>query len=147
MLERIISGGQTGVDQTAWRAARAFGIPTGGWMLLGFLTEKGPHPGLSECEGLTNGPGRELPAHRDHRVRRTASLPGEIYKPVLSGIGHRPCGPQSVTPGAGRATLLGWDPLIALEGPPTRRGAWEEPGRRSPADQGLLLRPPPSIVT
>ena len=32
MLEKIISGGQTGADQAAWRAAKAFGVPTGGWM-------------------------------------------------------------------------------------------------------------------
>jgi hypothetical protein len=28
--ERVVSGGQTGVDQAALRAARAVGIPTGG---------------------------------------------------------------------------------------------------------------------
>jgi hypothetical protein len=39
MLEKILSGGQTGADQAAWRAARSFGLPTGGWMPLGFLTE------------------------------------------------------------------------------------------------------------
>jgi hypothetical protein len=30
MLEKIISGGQTGADQAAWRAAVACGIVTGG---------------------------------------------------------------------------------------------------------------------
>src|SRR4051812_31809938 len=44
MLERIISGGQTGADQAGWRAARAYGIPTGGAMPKGFLTEDGPRP-------------------------------------------------------------------------------------------------------
>jgi len=34
----IISGGQTGADQAAWRAARSAGLPTGGVMPLGFLT-------------------------------------------------------------------------------------------------------------
>jgi hypothetical protein len=38
MLERIISGGQSGVDQAGWRAARALGLAAGGWMPLG-LTE------------------------------------------------------------------------------------------------------------
>jgi hypothetical protein len=41
MLERVITRGQTGADQAAWRAAKAFGIPTGGAMPLGFLTETG----------------------------------------------------------------------------------------------------------
>ena len=44
MLARVISGGQTGVDQAAWRAAKAAGIPTGGAMPLGFLTEDGARP-------------------------------------------------------------------------------------------------------
>jgi hypothetical protein len=48
MLERIISGGQTGADQAAWRAARAAGIATGGWMPMGFRTEG---PADAEAEG------------------------------------------------------------------------------------------------
>jgi hypothetical protein len=39
MLERVISGGQTGADQGGLRAARACGIPTGGWAPRGWLTE------------------------------------------------------------------------------------------------------------
>jgi hypothetical protein len=44
MLKRVISGGETGVDQAAWRAAKAAGTPTGGAMPLGFLTEVGARP-------------------------------------------------------------------------------------------------------
>jgi hypothetical protein len=44
MLERVISGGQTGADQAGWRAARSAGLATGGWMPRGFLTEDGPRP-------------------------------------------------------------------------------------------------------
>jgi hypothetical protein len=44
MLTRVISGGQIGVEQAAWHAARAAGIPTGGAMPLGFLTDEGPRP-------------------------------------------------------------------------------------------------------
>jgi hypothetical protein len=39
MIERVISGGQTGTDQAALRAAHAAGIPTGGWAPKGWLTE------------------------------------------------------------------------------------------------------------
>jgi hypothetical protein len=39
MLERVVTGGQTGADQAALRAARAAGIPTGGWAPLGWLVE------------------------------------------------------------------------------------------------------------
>jgi hypothetical protein len=48
MLEKIVSGGQTGADQAGWRAAEAFGVPTGGWMPRGFPTEDGPHPEFAE---------------------------------------------------------------------------------------------------
>jgi len=52
MLERVISGGQTGADQAGWRAAAAAaGIPTGGWMPLGWLTEEGPRPEFAELYG------------------------------------------------------------------------------------------------
>jgi hypothetical protein len=39
MLAKVISGGQTGADQAGRRAARAAGIPTGGWAPLGWKTE------------------------------------------------------------------------------------------------------------
>ena len=39
MLDKIISGGQTGADQAGLRAARAAGIPTGGFAPLGWLIE------------------------------------------------------------------------------------------------------------
>ncbi len=38
---RIISGGQTGVDQAALKMAHALGIETGGWAPKGWLTEAG----------------------------------------------------------------------------------------------------------
>ncbi len=51
MLRRIVTGGQTGADQGAWRAARALGVDTGGWMPRGFLTEDGPRPELADRFG------------------------------------------------------------------------------------------------
>jgi hypothetical protein len=42
MLERVITGGQTGADQAGWQAAQRAGIATGGWMPLGFRTEGRP---------------------------------------------------------------------------------------------------------
>jgi hypothetical protein len=44
VLECVVSGGQTGVDQAAWRAARRCDLATGGRMPKGFLTEDGPRP-------------------------------------------------------------------------------------------------------
>ncbi len=55
MLDRVITGGQCGVDQAGLRAANAAGIPTGGTAPQGWATEDGPAPwladfGLVECE-------------------------------------------------------------------------------------------------
>jgi len=44
MLKKIISGGQTGADQAALDAAMDLGIPHGGWIPKGRLTEAGPLP-------------------------------------------------------------------------------------------------------
>ncbi|MEW5980174.1 MAG: putative molybdenum carrier protein [Acidobacteriota bacterium] len=44
MLEKIISGGQTGADQAALDVAMELGIPHGGWVPKGRLTEAGPLP-------------------------------------------------------------------------------------------------------
>jgi hypothetical protein len=60
MLEKIISGGRTGADRATWRAARASGVATGGWMPRGFAVEDGPRPEFSEQYGAT-----ELPADDD----------------------------------------------------------------------------------
>jgi Circularly permutated YpsA SLOG family len=46
MIERVISGGQTGADQAALRAAISAGIATGGFAPLGWETEAGPAPWL-----------------------------------------------------------------------------------------------------
>ena len=44
MLKKIISGGQTGADQSALDVAIKFNIDHGGWIPKGRLTEKGPLP-------------------------------------------------------------------------------------------------------
>jgi len=43
-LERIVSGGQSGVDRGALDAALALGFPCGGWCPAGRLAEDGPIP-------------------------------------------------------------------------------------------------------
>jgi hypothetical protein len=56
MLQKIISGGQTGADRAAWRAARAFGIATAGWMPRGFLADDGLRPEFAGQYGATEWP-------------------------------------------------------------------------------------------
>lgn len=48
MIAKIISGGQTGVDRAALDAAIRLGIPHGGWIPKGRLTEEGPLPAAYE---------------------------------------------------------------------------------------------------
>jgi len=43
-IERIVSGGQTGVDRAALDLASELGIDAGGWAPKGRLTEDGPLP-------------------------------------------------------------------------------------------------------
>ncbi len=56
MLDKIISGGQSGADRAGWRAAKTFGLSSGGWMPTGFLTEDGPHPEIAGQYGAAELP-------------------------------------------------------------------------------------------
>lgn len=67
-VERIISGGQTGADQAALRAARACGIPTGGRAPKGWATEDGPAPWLADY-GLIEHPDPGYPARTEANAR------------------------------------------------------------------------------
>jgi hypothetical protein len=92
MLERVITGGQTGADQGGLRAARACGITTGGWAPRGWLTKAGPAPWLAEW-GLVECPEGETEAER-YRARRrrcvrdchAALLFGDIRSPGSKGL-------------------------------------------------------------
>ena len=52
MVTRMISGGQTGADQAGLAVAKRLGIPTGGLVPKGFLTEAGSRPDLAAEYGL-----------------------------------------------------------------------------------------------
>lgn len=53
-LERLVSGGQTGVDQLGLEVAWSLGIPTGGVAPKGYLTESGPDERLREYDLTEN---------------------------------------------------------------------------------------------
>lgn len=61
-LEKIVSGGQTGVDRAALDAARKHGVPIGGWCPRGRRAEDGPIPAKYDL--------RETPS--DEYAQRTA---------------------------------------------------------------------------
>jgi hypothetical protein len=68
-LELIISGGQTGADQAGWRAARAFGLRTGGWMPRGFRTEDGLHLEYADLYGAKEHESAEYPPRTESNIR------------------------------------------------------------------------------
>lgn len=61
MTLKIYSGGQSGADQAGLRAAKRFGLPTGGWIPKGFLTEFGPRPDFAVLYGLRETSSSQYP--------------------------------------------------------------------------------------
>jgi hypothetical protein len=74
VLTKVISGDQTGADQPSWRAARAFGIPSGGWMPAGFLTEDGPRPDFAELYGAVEMSTPDHHARTEQNVRDSDAM-------------------------------------------------------------------------
>jgi hypothetical protein len=87
MLQKIVSGEQTGVDQAALRAARAACIATGGWAPRGWLTEAGPAPWLADW-GLVECPEPGYAARRRRNVADcdAALLFGDPTTPGSRGL-------------------------------------------------------------
>ena len=67
----IWSGGQSGADQGAWRAAKAHNVPTAGFMPKGFLTEAGPRPDFAALYGAAEMPTADYRARTEENVRRS----------------------------------------------------------------------------
>lgn len=99
MIEKIISGGQTGADLGALVFARERGIQTGGFMPKGWLTEEGPRPDYKDLYGLVEVEG----GYRDRTERNliasdavllfalNMSSPGSALTLNLAAIHHKPC--------------------------------------------------------
>jgi len=68
MIEKIISGGQTGADQAALDAAIKLGIPHGGWIPKGCITEDGP---LSNRYNLIEMPTVSYPDRTKKNIRES----------------------------------------------------------------------------
>ena len=74
MIERVISGGQTGADQAGWRAAKAAGIETGGYMPLDWMTESGSRPEFMTEFGAEEWPELFLTLAEQYRQRTKANV-------------------------------------------------------------------------
>lgn len=81
MLQRIVSGGQTGVDRGALDAAISLGIEHGGWCPRGRLAEDGRVPDMYELVEMNS---REYPPRTEQNVIDSdATL--ILYRGRLSG--------------------------------------------------------------
>ena len=106
VISRVISGGQTGADRGALIAARAAGIPTGGWMPRGFLAHDGRHPEFADLYGMEETASDRYPPRTARNVKAAdATLrfatdwasPGEVLTLSLCEKFHKPH--LDVTPG------------------------------------------------
>jgi len=66
LLNKIVSGGQTGADRAALDFAIKFNIPHGGWITKGRRTESGPLPGFYN---LTEMDTRDYPSRTRQNIR------------------------------------------------------------------------------
>jgi len=86
MIEKIISGGQTGADQGGLEAAVVLGIETGGKVPRGFKTEKGPQPELSNLYGLEELSSDEYPPRTRYNI---LDSDGTVIFGLVSSVGSR----------------------------------------------------------
>jgi hypothetical protein len=66
MIERIVSGGQTGVDRAALDLALELGLPCGGWCPKGRKAEDGP---IAPCYPLRETPSDDYAQRTEWNVR------------------------------------------------------------------------------
>ena len=73
IVVKVISGGQTGADQAALRAARRAGIETGGFAPHGWRTEDGAAPWLAEYGLVPFGKPGDYKARTAENVRTSSA--------------------------------------------------------------------------
>jgi hypothetical protein len=127
-LQKVISGGQNGVDVAALKVAKLAGIPTGGWIPKGWKTLDGPRPEYGKTYFMRQAPSSDYPTRTRMNVEDScctiqlflpeyAGSPGEActrrcirevrrpsYEIPLTG---RPISPDDLA-----AVLIAWDVKI-----------------------------------
>lgn len=76
MKIEIWTGGQTGIDQAAWRAAAGQGFPTTGWMPRHYRTEDGNRPEFREMYGARE---HESPDYKPRTIRNVADTRAVLW--------------------------------------------------------------------
>jgi hypothetical protein len=93
---KVVSGGQTGVDRAALDAARALGLPCGGWCPQGRLAEDGP---IDPAYPLVETPSADYAQRTEWNVRdsdgtlvltRGAASGGTAYTIALARERRKP---------------------------------------------------------
>lgn len=68
-LRKVISGGQTGADQTGVEAASLLGLATGGTTTRGCRTDDGPNPDWCKRYGLAESASSDYPTRTKQNVK------------------------------------------------------------------------------
>jgi hypothetical protein len=114
VVERIVSGGQTGVDRAALTVAQQLGIPCGGWCPRGRRAEDGRIP---SCFSMQETPSRAYPQRTEWNVRDsdgtlvlTVGGPdrGTALTLALAARHHKPCLRLDLRSGPTAASLSSW---------------------------------------
>ena len=130
MIE-IWTGGQTGIDQAAWRAAAGAGFPTGGWMPRHFRTEDGNRPEFRTMYGA-----REHDS-RDYKSRTIANVAASM---AVLWVGNEFTAGGILT--IGRSHSLGLPILIArFRGPigPSQAADWIADSANNDSSRPILV--------
>lgn len=78
---KIISGGQTGIDQLALKIAKEMGFETGGYCANGFMTETGPEEELLKSYGLIEGGSYSERTRRNVKESDITLMFGDLWTP------------------------------------------------------------------
>jgi hypothetical protein len=81
-VRRVVSGGQTGVDRAALDAARALGLPCGGWCPRGRLAEDGV---IDPSYPLVEAPSPEYSQRTEWNVRDSDGTLVLVRGPAAGG--------------------------------------------------------------
>ena len=112
-LNKIISGGQTGVDIAALRAARIVGLETGGAMPFGFKTIQGVRPEYVSLYGMTQTVSRGYTERTQKNIRESdgtiiitqSNSPGTMLAVRSALAMNKPFALFKIGPSAAHATL------------------------------------------